>query len=316
MRHFIARTLTLAGRSTPPQDQRARGDAARAVGASHITTPEYSDGGSRAPQAVGRPHAEPARAQGSATRIAGSGVLVRVARTVEQVESFRACLDGDGGRRGPDRPGLLPVVARRWRPRSSDRTCWRSIATGAPSRSSSPACPRSACPASSVTRPCTRRSSARSRVVREGLLGRRGRRRRRRRPRRALRRPRAGASGRRALPPAAARVAPPRRGAGAGGLPDATADRADRPALADRAAGDVRRVPRVALVRDAQGHPAHRGAGGEGVRRPPLDPPLPGRRRPRRVSSRRRVGRGADVPAQPRRRASSTTSASALGHGC
>ena len=48
-----------------------------------------------------------------------------------------------------------------------------------------------------------------------------------------------------------AQVASPRRRAGARRLPDAAADRADRPALADRAPGHVRRLPRVALLRDA-----------------------------------------------------------------
>ena len=85
------------------------------------------------------------------------------------------------------------------------------------------------------------------------------------------------------------------------GLPHASADRTHRPALADRAPGDVRRVPRVALVRDAKEHSPHRDPGGERARRPHLDPPLPGDRRPRRVPARRGVRRRADVPAQPRR---------------
>ena len=54
-----------------------------------ITTPEFSEGEGLTPQVARRPHSPPARARGSAARIAGSGVLVRVARTVEQLESFR-----------------------------------------------------------------------------------------------------------------------------------------------------------------------------------------------------------------------------------
>ena len=303
MRHFIARaTPGLAGRSTTPRDSdgtRRRRPVQAERAPSRPRNSATADAW-RHRRSVS-PTPQPARARGSAARIAGSGVLVRVARTVEQVESFRDVWTGmarDEVQTDPDyflwslrgepqvlRPHVLAVDRDG---RTESMLVARLSQVRLPCKLGY----------TTVYAPVVRALS----VVHEGLLGleddvvadavldelfagldqRRG--------------------GRPALPPAAARFASPRRGAGAVGLPrrvsgsraptcaggsscrrrSTSTSRRSRPATRKsirRTASQVEKAlgDRISIrsFRDAAD----------------LDEYL----------ARRGVGRGADVPAQPRR---------------